>query len=334
VKNSQRPVIFIPGFKGSTLVTENTLVWPNFLKAQFDNKTQLTVKHPTLLTPNYLELKAADVLQKVSVIPKILYRNIYGKFLQQFAKSVDAKLVLFPYDWRDDLVTTAKKLESYITEILTNTSESMDLICHSMGGLIASYLLQHLPIASRINRVFFIATPFQGAVGIVLEMIYGGSLGLNKTLLCQTAIASFRSSYYLLPRYANAIRDYDLFDIATWQKFNLGMLANQANGLTYLQQQFDKVNDFYKGMHSAKPASQHSKLIFINNTESKTPQSLILGAKTKILYNLGDMTVIKQSLQIPDFYARYNIEEHQIKRSHAESFAGSETYGIVSKYYK
>ncbi len=91
-----------------------------------------------------------------------------------------------------------------------------------MGGLITSYVLKTIEV-DVIRQVFFCCCSISRTPKILLDLIYGSKLGLNKTMLSAKAMSSFPSVYYLLPRYSEAIPGHDLSDIETWKNLNLGL---------------------------------------------------------------------------------------------------------------
>ena len=58
--------------------------------------------------------------------------------------------------------------------------DRIDIVGHSMGGLVATYLLKCLDHGRRIRRVIALGTPFRGALAATLASLlgpFGGSLG-------------------------------------------------------------------------------------------------------------------------------------------------------------
>ena len=107
----------------------------------------------------------------------------------------------FGYDWREDLLVTAKKLCDFIGPRRAN------LIAHSMGGLIA--LLAEQQCGDHFDKVVFAAVPFGGAPGLLYDLFSGSKVRLNTALLNPPALWSFPSTWQMLPRHADFLVEQD-----------------------------------------------------------------------------------------------------------------------------
>jgi triacylglycerol esterase/lipase EstA (alpha/beta hydrolase family) len=86
-------------------------------------------------------------------------------------------LFTFPYEWRNSNVITAELLRQKISEIKTATGAAkVDLIGHSMGGLVARAYIQGDSYQNDVDQMIFIATPHKGAPASYL-MWEGGEKG-------------------------------------------------------------------------------------------------------------------------------------------------------------
>jgi len=88
----------------------------------------------------------------------------YDGIMQSFRNAgyVDnTDLFIFPYDWRKPLTNLADDLKSYIDG--TNLTGKIDLIGHSMGGLVArSYAQKHG--IEKVNRILTAGSPHLGVI--------------------------------------------------------------------------------------------------------------------------------------------------------------------------
>ncbi len=134
----------------------------------------------------------------------------------------------FAYDWRRDLVESAKQLHEYILEKrayiqneiakrhgINNKDVKFNIIAHSMGGLIARYYLRYgtadlpddgsLPPltwdGSRyIQKVVLIGTPNGGTVDSFLRLVKGTHLAPGLPSFDSAIVGTMPSIYQLLPR--------------------------------------------------------------------------------------------------------------------------------------
>jgi hypothetical protein len=114
------------------------------------------------------------------------------------------QFVKFPYDWRASNRWAALALDAEVRPLLhdwRNGAGGADaklwLVCHSMGGLVARYFLEHLGGADITRRLITIGTPHRGAPKALGALVNGMGLG---PLDFSTVIRSFASTYELLPQ--------------------------------------------------------------------------------------------------------------------------------------
>ncbi|WP_165475097.1 lipase/acyltransferase domain-containing protein [Legionella yabuuchiae] len=320
----QNTLLFIPGFKGSSLVDqEGQLVWPTFIAAQLDHKTSLRNHVPEIDSVNSRRFKSSGVIEDISIIPGLYKINIYAKFFQAFKRCSpeDTELIPFHYDWRQDLMMVVPRLKSLIERLKKEKRGTIDIVCHSMGGLITSYVLQMFdePV---LRHVYFVAVPFQGTLKALLDLIQGSSFGLNKTLLSSKAMASFASIYYLLPRYPAATPNYSLLDIETWKQFNLGyLMAEQSpEKAAFLQRQLMRVARFYQRLEESGPTAGALKIINLSNRTHNTPYQILLEQNQQVIQGQGDGSVPDVSLELPSYFSHLPQDRHHIDEAHALSF--------------
>jgi hypothetical protein len=110
----------------------------------------------------------------------------------------------FPYDWRASNRWAAEALDAFARPRLHEWQKGnggaqarLWLVCHSMGGLVARYFLEHLGGAAITRRLITIATPHRGAPKALDALVNGMGVG---PLDFSTVIRSFASTYELLPQ--------------------------------------------------------------------------------------------------------------------------------------
>lgn len=81
-----------------------------------------------------------------------------------------ADLFTFPYEWRDSNVFTANLLDDKIDEVKTICQcDKVDLVAHSMGGLVARAYIQSGDYDQDVDQVIFLGTPHKGAPKAYLQ---------------------------------------------------------------------------------------------------------------------------------------------------------------------
>ncbi len=109
------------------------------------------------------------------------YDNLL-KALRQSGYIDGESLFVFPYEWRQSNVLTAELLKTKINNIKSSCSNDLldcskvDVIAHSMGGLVARAYVQGSGYQNDIDQLFFLGTPHEGAPKAFL-MWEGGEVG-------------------------------------------------------------------------------------------------------------------------------------------------------------
>ena len=70
----------------------------------------------------------------------------------------DRHIYFFSYDWRLSSEENAKKLKAFVDSL---PSPKVDLVAHSMGGLVAAEFFRTQP--QRVGSLITLATPYEGA---------------------------------------------------------------------------------------------------------------------------------------------------------------------------
>ncbi len=124
--------------------------------------------------------------------------------LQSVVRDPVRQVVKFPYDWRASNRWAAHALDAKVRPLLHDwrngpggADAKLWLVCHSMGGLVARYFLEHLGGAEITRRLVTIGTPHRGAPKALDALVNGMGVG---PLDFSTVIRSFMSTYELLPQ--------------------------------------------------------------------------------------------------------------------------------------
>ena len=81
-------------------------------------------------------------------------------------------LKYYTYNSFKGVIYGANILKGKVDDHLRATGKSkVDLVCHSMGGLVARYYMKHLGGASKVDQVVCIATPHKGTYWAYVDFI-------------------------------------------------------------------------------------------------------------------------------------------------------------------
>ena len=129
-----------------------------------DWATTVHFKDPVVVVPGIMgswrvtqggELKLDPIVGTYDELIETLDENGY---------TPDQDLFPFPYEWRMSNVETAKSLKSKIDQIKTQTKwPRVDIVAHSMGGLVAREYIGALNGGSSIDQLITLGTPHGGS---------------------------------------------------------------------------------------------------------------------------------------------------------------------------
>jgi hypothetical protein len=211
------PTIVVPGITASYLQDEYPLppdtVW-SVLKKEYDR---------IALHPNDLRY---EVQEPARVRPGQIYEVAYKEMLEELRYNLrqkdDEPVPVYPfgYDWRMPLDVVETSLAQFIDEVIARTkllrhyaagryadNPKVNLIGHSMGGLIITGYLQRTGKSAPVNKVVTLATPYQGSFEPVIKIITGtADIGTTSPSSREREAARLTPAlYYLLPSFVNGL---------------------------------------------------------------------------------------------------------------------------------
>jgi pimeloyl-ACP methyl ester carboxylesterase len=227
VVSEQPPLILIPGIMGSRLrdTSIQQVVWPGGLwRLMFHHYDELALR----IDPQTLEGSPGSI-EAFGLTDTAAGQHFYDTIIDTLVDSgsfelttpgtpvkdpVTRHLYLFPYDWRLDNVTTARRLSALIDQLRVDYGRpdlKVDIVAHSMGGLVARYLVEFgsedvldrddPPItmagASKVNRLILLGTPNLGSASAIENMIDGAKIVVER--IRPETLATLPSVYQLLP---------------------------------------------------------------------------------------------------------------------------------------
>jgi len=256
----QPPVIVIPGILGSRLRHRGSgeEIWPGPLwRLALGDHAQLALQ----IDPKSLE-PVADDIEPYALFEGAGGLDFYGALVRTLARDGGFRLTaagtpvrergrryyLFPYDWRQDNVLSARRLDALIEQIRRDHGDPklrVDIVAHSMGGLITRYFLRYgtvdvlgdneLPVsyagAAKVRTVVLLGTPNLGSAASLHSFLEGARVGLRR--VPAAVLATMPSTYELFPHPLNRwlvtpageALDRDLFDRELWQRFQWSVYA-------------------------------------------------------------------------------------------------------------
>lgn len=176
------PVILIPGITGSYLIKDyddEEEIWPNVAKlvTSFADEFLNDLAFNSNGTENTLyPIKVGDIVREEAGA------DVFGGLIHELETQgyvEDTDLFVFPYDWRKSNSDNAILLNEKINQILDSSGgEKVDLVAHSMGGIIAKKYIANEG-KNKIDQLVFLGTPHLGAVKAFKALMYGDDMGFS-----------------------------------------------------------------------------------------------------------------------------------------------------------
>lgn len=306
----ERPLVFVPGLLGSSLCRpgpdgEATVVW---------GTVDAIGQFPTLaLTPGGSDLVPCGLIHEISFLG-VATQTVYGPFidrLEQAGYREGETLFVFDYDWRLSVFDNAKKLAEYVDAEIPG-SAPVDIVAHSMGGLIARTYAIDEGGADRIGRLVSAGSPWLGSVQAfellrggwgLANMFMGGIEGFRRTVI------SFPSSFELMPQYdgccggeQQGTPQFDASSIASWTALNWAGI--DRGGLPDLAEAGRRQARLREIFATPLPAGIEEALVI--GVDQRTPEQYdLLAGDGEAQLNIrtsweGDGTVMRDSALLPE----------------------------------
>ena len=325
------PVIIIPGIMGSYLLKDDGSddeVWMNLTKMVFSKNDEYL---------NYLALtsdesdsinnpiKVGDIIRSTGV--PLYTRHLFDYLISEIENSGYLEgfdLFVFPYDWRFDIEEVSVKLSEKINEIINATGSSeVDLVAHSMGGLVVKKYLS-VNANNSIGKFIDIGTPHFGSPKSFQTLMYGetGIPILSEEIISKIT-DSMPSVYQLLPseNYFDSLNtdySYYVFDGVGGNK-----RLNFSDTKQYLKDQgrnsslIDKSDDLHEEIDNLSPADYGVETYNIVGCGTPTLGKIYVLSKEKDNYDYaiqminGDGTVPLRSAEAMLANETYYVNEAQ-----------------------
>jgi len=269
----KEPVILIPGLFASKLVDdEGNIFWgerrspfrwkrlnkelPLPIAGQDDLAKKENRLHGERITKSLIWLKHYYELRANLGLTEIM-EGVAGYILGDINKPTrEHNYYVFSYDWRKDNAKHAADLHDRIMAIKRawgDPSLKVNIVAHSMGGLIARYYVKYgkrdildlhwtppptFAGAKHINKLVVVGTPHMGST-MIAELLHSGlpSWRIRPRIHPETML-TWPSMYQLLPSQKGGlflgpskepIKGFDIYNRASWEKYELGPYSENMN---------------------------------------------------------------------------------------------------------
>ncbi len=301
--NLKRPVILIPGTKGSLLKENGETVWLSPWQLLPGGK-------PFIYEPEHNNAKPMGILTRLSIIPGAIEQRFYYGIAAELACSPHA--YFFSYDWRENPVEHVTDLGILVEQVRRETGEKPSIIAHSMGGLITHYYMkQH---ADTVDRVVYVGVPFQPGLGFLTDIDKGTAVGLNYDILSREALFSHPGSFALLPHQGSTqYKNQDLMSSEMWKENELSVYKRNTTDTTMFDHSLEDSLQKAKGFFAALdlPSPMQNKFMFVVGNCEDTLYAVSTSGKEE--FRPGDGRVVAEGA--------YPVEKNQLDKTTLTSCA-------------
>ena len=237
------PVIVVPGITASQLrdeyPVEPEVVWSAVFNRDYDR----IALHPDDV--RYERDEPARVA--TDQVFKLPYGELIAELRHDLSPHADEPVPVYPfaYDWRRALDHTENRLTTFFEEVIERTAllphyfkagwhkrPRVDLVGHSMGGLVIAGWLQSRKSAPLIGKIATLGSPYRGSLEVPLKITTGlADLGTGASASREREVARLTPAlYHLIPSFSGAVTadpglSDSLFDPAAWQPKIIDTLA-------------------------------------------------------------------------------------------------------------
>lgn len=228
------PVIVVPGITANYLQDQYPLP-PEDIWTVLNLNYERAALHPDNLTYEARE----PALVQPGQLYEIAYKELVNELRYNLASRPDAPVPIFPfsYDWRQPLENTEVRLIAFIQEVIARTQllthyvrdgyrnrAGVNLVGHSMGGLIIAGCLARLGTPGAVRKIVTLAAPYRGSFEAVIKVTTGtANLGPHPPSSREREAARLTPAlYYLMPQLEAGISadpglPASLYDPGAWQ---------------------------------------------------------------------------------------------------------------------
>jgi CHAT domain-containing protein len=288
-------VILIPGIMGSNLSDGDSEIWIDYLKMASGQLTKLNISNK-------------------NISAKSVVGTAYGKLVNDLNDKYD--VLVFPYDWRKSLSDSGKSLADKIDKELLPTGQSIQIIAHSMGGLVTrDMMMNQTKTWEKLNAIpsfkcILLGTPWQGSYGI--PEIITGMAGQIKSV---SRLAIFQSRKELLEvfvRYSGLLQllpiyedSHDFGDLELWK--TLQFVTDDSLWALPNQKDLDDFKAYKKKFHQFKNWKL-DKVFYIAGKGDRTLSNFVCRDQYGAILNEKDTNQLKAGISQTGLFTQKDYE--------------------------
>lgn len=354
------PIVIIPGIMGSKLnrISDGVEVWPR-IQEMADSDTDAYLDALKLSVSGQQisgqEMNLSGVIKEVAgvfhklVVPIPFNEPFYGPLFNSLitAGYIEGQnLFVAPYDWRMSVTSSSEFIAPIINNAISHSPNGkINVIAHSMGGLVIKQYLSQVTNTSFLDKLIFAGVPQLGAPLMFKALQYGDDLdfGRGPIKILNAGEVKFisqnmPSAYDLLPsrRYVDQIEGSYVLD---GRNGGTNALGYDATRQLMTSNSTDTRNNLLIGMSdtfhssldsSAVNASQVYNIVGCQNPTIKK-FSIYDNGVVDIVRGNGDKTVpIVSAMNLANNYHNYFFLNSVRGVDHTELVSNAESVQFIN----
>lgn len=202
-KEDRVPMIFVPPVMGTKLVdSDGGRIWGSAI--------DVFRGVPRCDSP---DAKPEGLLEDFSIVPGLLSYDVFGgllTFLQRVGGyTLGEDLFVLDYDGRKGVVSGAQALNALVSRIQGVSSQEVDIVAVSSGGLVARYYLgyggedvlsgRRPSRGNPVRRVVYLGVPQRGFMESVIELEFGLKMARGSRTISSKQMTKMQLPFDMLP---------------------------------------------------------------------------------------------------------------------------------------
>ncbi len=163
------PILYIPGIMGSQLYLpeDGRKIWFSPAAVITDSE-RLDISSPLSVKNNGIDLQTQTPLQREH---GVLKQDII--LIEWLCMSYpDSPVYFFSYDFRRSCLDAAEELKMQIDRLVSEGTDAVNIVCHSMGGLVTSAYVTRYG-TEHLKKIVMLGVPFEGSYEVVRIYVTG-----------------------------------------------------------------------------------------------------------------------------------------------------------------